>query len=88
MNLLSNGKVRRSESEWREIVERFEQSGMLQAEFCKREGLAASSFQKWRRKFSNGLEEEFVELRPARGKESKWSVELELSNGAILRLKA
>lgn len=33
------GRQRRSESAWRELVERHEQSGLTVAEFCEREGL-------------------------------------------------
>ncbi len=36
-----------SESERREIVHRFERSGLSQAEFCRREGLQPWSLSKW-----------------------------------------
>ena len=42
-----NGQ-RRSESAWREIVARQEQSGLTVAEFCEREGLKAASLYGWR----------------------------------------
>jgi hypothetical protein len=39
---------RRSESAWREIVSRQEQSGLTIQEFCEREGLKAASLYGWR----------------------------------------
>ncbi len=39
---------RRSESAWREIVARQEQSGLTVQDFCEREGLKAASLYGWR----------------------------------------
>ena len=41
-------RQRRSESAWREIVARQEQSGLAVQEFCEREGLKAASLYGWR----------------------------------------
>ena len=41
-------RQRRSESAWREIVARQEQSGLTVQEFCQREGLKAASLYGWR----------------------------------------
>jgi len=41
-------RQRRSESVWREIVARQEQSGLTVQEFCEREGLKAASLYGWR----------------------------------------
>jgi putative transposase len=41
-------RQRRSESAWREIVARQEQSGLTVQEFCEREGLKAASLYGWR----------------------------------------
>jgi putative transposase len=41
-------RQRRSESAWREIVARQQQSGLTVTEFCKREGLTAASLYGWR----------------------------------------
>jgi putative transposase len=41
-------RQRRSESAWREIVARQEQSGLTVQEFCEREGLKAGSLYGWR----------------------------------------
>ena len=37
------GQQRRSEAEWRELVERHEQSGLTVVEFCQREGIKSAS---------------------------------------------
>ena len=39
---------RRSESAWREIVARQEQSGLTVQDFCERKGLKAASLYGWR----------------------------------------
>jgi transposase-like protein len=41
-------RQRRSESAWREIVARQEQSGLTVQEFCERVGLKAASLYGWR----------------------------------------
>jgi putative transposase len=41
-------RQRRSESAWREIVERQGQSGLTVPEFCEREGIKAASLYGWR----------------------------------------
>jgi hypothetical protein len=41
-------RQRRSESAWREIVARQEQSGLTVQEFCEREGLKTASLYGWR----------------------------------------
>lgn len=44
MRVMSNGKVRRSVTEWRTICEQFAKSGLSQPEFCQRETIAVGSF--------------------------------------------
>lgn len=47
-------RQRRSESAWREIVARQEQSGETIQEFCEREGLKAASLYGWRVRLREG----------------------------------
>jgi hypothetical protein len=47
-------RQRRSESVWREIVARQEQSGLTVTEFCEREGLKAASLYGWRGRLRQG----------------------------------
>lgn len=89
MRVTKNGKVWRSEAEWRTLCERFTQSGLGVAAFCAREQLAVSSFQHWYRRCQQRASGpgQFIALAavpPARG---DWEVELELPNGARLRLR-
>jgi hypothetical protein len=49
MRVLSDGRVRRTQAEWRELIARFEQSGLSMTAFCRRWKLPRSSFVKRRR---------------------------------------
>ena len=48
MRSRSNGNVRRTASEWREILDRFEKSQLSPQAFCRKESLGAESFRRWR----------------------------------------
>jgi hypothetical protein len=43
-------RPRRDKQQWTEIFKRFDSSGLSTRDFCRREGLAPSSFQRWRRR--------------------------------------
>ena len=94
----SQVKKHRSSSEWKVLLERQEQSGLSQREFCRREGVSLSSFSRHRRELlarSNA----FVELRPydveplpqpessSTVQGEPWSVEVSLPNGCLLRFR-
>jgi transposase-like protein len=49
-------RQRRSESTWREIVERQEQSGLTISAFCEREGIKLASLYGWRSRLREGRE--------------------------------
>jgi len=51
MRVLSDGRVRRTESEWRALVEKFEASGQSEAGFCRAKKLSRRSFREWRKRF-------------------------------------
>jgi hypothetical protein len=89
MRITVNGKVRRSVAEWRTLCERFDQSGLEVAEFCRREKLAVSSFQQWYPRCTGGAVHaaHFVELGPPPGAAGRWELEVELPNGARIRLR-
>ena len=100
MRTLSDGRVRRSEAEWREIVARYEESGLSEVAFCRRAKLSRQSFRNWRTRLSAKPRREasrkaaFVEWatppaeRKERGAASEVAFELELPGGATLRWKA
>lgn len=48
MQRLSDGRIRRTESEWRALVEKFEAGGQSEAAFCRAKKLSRKSFRGWR----------------------------------------
>ena len=84
--------VRRGERAWSEIVRQFEASGLSSKAFCRREGVALSSLQRWRQRIGPHSGTRFVELVPpetrvSTSSPSSWSLELTLPNGASIRLQ-
>lgn len=53
MQVLSDGRVRRTEAEWRAIVERFDSSGLSETAFCRRAKLPLRTFRQWRERLSS-----------------------------------
>ena len=90
---MPKGKYRRSrhsEEQWIEILKRFESSGLSVPDFCRREDLASSSFQRWRNRLGSVAVAEFVELVPAvqpSAASSSWSLDVSLPNGVCLRFQ-
>ena len=99
MRVLADGRVRRTEAEWRAILERFEKSGLSVSAFCRRAKLPRNSFTQWRRRLAgssgpspafvewippSGAAEAEAEEAPARGAE----LELSLPGGVVLRWRA
>ena len=84
-------RVRRDGKAWAEIVRQFESSGLGSKEFCRREGVALSSLQRWRQRIGRQRNGGFVELVPSPEAPSPssagWSLELTLPNGASIRLQ-
>ncbi len=83
--------VRREEAEWKGIVDSWSQSGLSHQAFCRREGIALSSFQRWRRKVSHsGTPGSFVEIKQtaaAAGDAQGWQIEIDFPSGAVLRFR-
>lgn len=97
MRVLADGRVRRTEAEWRTVLERFERSGLSVSAFCRRAKLSRSSFVKWRRRLaeSSSPTPAFVEwIAPTapEGAEdapaSAGEFELALPGGVVLRWRA
>jgi len=92
MRVLADGRVRRTESEWRAIVARYERSGMSEVAFCHKAKLSRASFRNWKERlagsespagFVEWVTPEVVEESTARGE-----FELTFPGGAVLRWKA
>jgi hypothetical protein len=86
MQVSSNGKVRRSESEWREIVARCARSGFSARQFCRQEKVNFNSFQRWSKRLAGSREGEFIDVTPDRESRCSWAVEVELADGTIVRV--
>lgn len=99
MQVLADGRVRRTEAEWRAVLERFEKSGLSMSAFCRRARLPRGSLVKWKRRVSqrpsrspafvewlapSSAETETVEAAPRGAGE----LELVLPGGVVLRWKA
>lgn len=80
--------VWRTEAEWSAILQRLHTSGLSLPAFCRREGVALSSLQRWRRRLDPAGRSEFVELEPASASmPSRWELEIALPNGVELRFR-
>ena len=82
-------RVRRTKKEWTKILRRFDSTGLSPREYCRREGLPLSSFQRWRNRLGSDATAEFVEFTPP-AKESTtsgWELEVSLPNGARLQFR-
>ena len=77
MSKVQRTRARRSASEWRSIMARFERGGLTGTQFCRSESLSPSTF--WRAAF--------VELADGPASPSVWEAELELGGGVVLRLR-
>ena len=83
-------RTRHTKSQWTEILGRFASSQLSSREFCRREGLALSSFQRWHRRLGSVAAAEFVELVPTSPPSvpmSSWSLDVSLPNGVCLRFQ-
>jgi hypothetical protein len=99
MRVLSDGRVRRTRSEWQTIMQAFAKSGLTVVEFCEREKISASVFAAWKRRLSESeaAPAGFVELKanastspspPRPAPPTNAEFELTLPGGAVLRWKA
>jgi len=82
-------KVRRAASEWQDILKRQAESGLSIEAFCDQEGIAKSSFSKWRgilKKKAKPSKAGFVELLPEKAEQAPLRVEIQFPNGSVLRV--
>ena len=88
-------RTRHTKAQWSRILERFDSSNQDPRQFCRREGLALSSLQRWRRKLGTVAPTGFVELVPtskasaasADVPRQSWSLNVSLPNGVSLRFQ-
>jgi hypothetical protein len=84
MQSTANGRVRRSEVELLQLVDRQAASGVSRREFCEQERINHTSFERWHRRLTAGAG--FVEVSPLVRGSSSWVVEVELAGGTIVRV--
>ena len=90
---------RRSENEWRTLIDEQATSGLTQRAFCDLRGIPLATFGYWKRKLRGksvspamptgpGADTEWIEL-PIHGAVAggSWQIELDLGNGLCLRLR-
>jgi len=91
MQVMSNGRVRRPESEWRELITRWGKSGLSAREFCRKEEVQASSFQRWQMRLNRpSVRKDFITVVPSSSETLKvrpWTVEVTLPDGSKLRFQ-
>lgn len=95
MRVLSDGRVKRSEAEWRALLNEFEASGLTEAEFCRREKVSRTTFIKWKQRLASSAEAtvrpSFIELPALSERQrtvlSSGEFELSLPGGVQLRWK-
>ena len=95
MRVLSDGRIRRTAPEWKEIIDRFGKSGLPIAEFCEKEEISRSAFASWKKKLGAVKKKapSFVEITSAARRKSsdstvassQTSFELALPGGVTLR---
>jgi hypothetical protein len=87
---------RRTAEQWRTIIDRFLKSDLKEKDFCEQEGLAESTFARWRRRFlAEDHVPDFVELqRPASPSTAAvasletWAIEIDLPGGGCMRIRS
>jgi hypothetical protein len=95
MRVLADGRVKRSEAEWRKLFEKCEASGLSALAFCQRAGIPRSTFTRWQQRVqvvsSQAQTAAFVELPlPVAGSSASLApgeFELSLPGGVTLRWK-
>ena len=63
-------RIRRSAVAWRELIAQQSSSGLTVREFCRREGLNASVFWRWRSRLKRGSEGGQIRARPPTASEA------------------
>ena len=90
MRVMSNGRVRRSENEWRELLTRCDREQLSAREFCRREKVETSSFLRWQRRLAGTSHRaDFIAVTKEVSSEplAPWTLELTLPNGHKLRIE-
>ena len=91
MQITRDGKQRRSQAEWKQIVSEFQESGLSLREFSQQQSIPLVSLQRWNHRLASKSEPsqaEFVDVTPEPAVSETWYAEIELPSGLIFRLRA
>lgn len=96
MSAAASKRIRRFAEDWRLIFEQHHTSGLSQAAFCKREGIALSTFARWKQRLSDeaplertggsAANSDWIDLSRTENASAGWTIELDLGDGICLRL--
>jgi transposase-like protein len=86
MRVMSNGRTRRTQEEWQQIVDRFVASGLTSQQFCEKEQLVQTSLLRWRQKLAAASSPSpFIPVRAASADRlTTWRFSVTLPNGCRL----
>ena len=92
MSEIPRRHVRRSPSEWQQLIDEQARSGLSQTAFCAARTVSTTSFQHWKRRLAATAaapSSPWLELGalPERPVATGWDLELELGAGVCLRLR-
>jgi putative transposase len=84
--------VRRSRSDWQQLIDEQARSGVSQTAFCAARTVSTTSFQHWKRRLAAAASPSpsptWLDLGPLRESVAAgWDIELELGGGVCLRLR-
>lgn len=96
MSAAGSKRIRRSAEDWQSIFEQHHTSGLSQAAFCEREGIALSTFARWKQRLSDeapsvregdsASNSDWIDLSSLDNASAGWTIELDLGDGICLRL--
>jgi len=92
VRVLADGRVWRTESEWKELLTRWGRSQSSAQEFCRKEKIHVTSLQRWEKRLSGALgRNEFVSVvplpPPPPSSSPSWTVKVTLPNGVHLHFE-
>jgi hypothetical protein len=91
-------RTRRTQAQWKALLEEFNRSGLTKAAFSKKHRIATSSLYRWQQVFAEPTgAADFIDVTqplsdapapsPKPAHVNDWHVELELGGGIVLRLR-
>jgi len=85
MQVMSHGRVRRSQAEWAQTLRSCQASGLDEEEIYRREEIRLGGFRRSERRLQvTGTLADFVSMVPAAPTRTSWRLEITLPNGCEL----